>query len=150
MVLFESATIGAGSSGHTGGMVLAETAAGDLPGLGDVLAGFQSILKELAVDCDLALPGVYEIGRSGGLPDAPISWTDSGPLRAVNQVPGGMIDPGKMVSGLARAAEKGGAQIFENVPSRKLNLRIPCACDFPAERFARAKFCWRRTECPLN
>ena len=40
VVLFESASIGAGASGHTGGMVLAETAAGDLPGLGDVLADF--------------------------------------------------------------------------------------------------------------
>jgi glycine/D-amino acid oxidase-like deaminating enzyme len=116
VVLFESASIGAGSSGHTGGLALAETAEGDLPGLGDVLAGFSSILKELAVDCDLALPGVYEIGRSGGLHDSPINWTDSGELRAVNQVPGGMINPGKMVSGLARAAEKSGVQILENTP----------------------------------
>jgi glycine/D-amino acid oxidase-like deaminating enzyme len=116
VVVFESASIGAGSSGHTGGMVLAETAAGDLPGLGDVLAGFASILKELEVECDLRLPGVYEIGRSGGLPDSPISWADSGRLRAVQQVPGGMIDAGKMVSGLAHAAEKGGAKIFENSP----------------------------------
>lgn len=131
VVLFESATIGAGSSGHTGGMVLAETAAGDLPGLGDVLAGFQSILADLAVDCDLALPGVYEIGRSGGLPDAPISWTDSGPVRAVNQVPGGMIDPGKMVSGLARAAEKGGAQIFENVHVEEIEFTDPVRLQFP-------------------
>ncbi len=131
VVLFESAAIGAGSSGHTGGMVLAETAAGDLPGLGDVLAGFSSILKELAVDCDLTLPGVYEIGRSGGLPDSPISWSDSGMVRAVKQVPGGMIDPGKMVSGLARAAEKNGAQIFENVPVEEIEFADPVCLRFP-------------------
>jgi glycine/D-amino acid oxidase-like deaminating enzyme len=131
VVVFESACIGAGSSGHTGGMVLAETAAGDLPGLGDVLGGLTSILKDLAVDCDLALPGVYEIGRSGGLPDSPIAWSDSGLLRAVKHEPGGMIDPGKMVSGLARTAEKSGAQIFENVPieeiefGESLRLRYP-------------------------
>jgi glycine/D-amino acid oxidase-like deaminating enzyme len=116
VVVFESASIGAGASGHTGGMVLAETAAGDLPGLGDVLSGFESILKDLHVDCDLALPGVFEVGRSGGLPDTPIGWADSGLVRVVNHVPGGMLDPGKMVSGLARAAEKSGAQIFENLP----------------------------------
>ena len=115
VVVFESAAIGAGSSGHTGGLALAETAAGDLPGLGDVLGGFASILQDLDVECDLALPGVYEIGRNGGLADSPISWSDSGPLRAVKQVPGGTIDPGKMVSGLARAAEKRGANIFENL-----------------------------------
>ena len=130
VVLFESECIGAGSSGHTGGMVLAETAAGDLPGLGDVLAGFQSILSELQIDCDLALPGVYEIGRSGGLPDSPINWSDSGRVRAVKEVPGGMIDPGKMVSGLARAAEKNGAQIFENLSVEEIEFGDPVRLRF--------------------
>jgi glycine/D-amino acid oxidase-like deaminating enzyme len=125
VVLLESELIGAGSSGHTGGMVLAETAAGDLPGLGDVLAGFTSILKELDVHCDLALPGVYEIGRSGGLHDSPICWSDSGSLRAVKQVPGGMINPGKMVSGLARAAEASGVQIFENAAVEEIGFSQP-------------------------
>lgn len=130
VVLFESASIGAGSSGHTGGMALAETAAGDLPGLGDVLGGFAAILKELEVDCDLALPGVYEIGRSSGLPDSPISWSDSGQVRAVKQVPGGMIDPGKMVSGLARAAERSGALIFENVSVDEIEFADPVRLRF--------------------
>jgi glycine/D-amino acid oxidase-like deaminating enzyme len=112
--VFESGLIGAGSSGHTGGLVLSETAGGDLPGLGDVLAGYAAALKELGVDGDLTLPGVWEIGRSGGLPESPVSWSDSGNLRAVKKVPGGTIDPGKIVSGLARAAEMSGAQIFEN------------------------------------
>src|ERR1700743_1760162 len=40
IVLLEAAEIGAGASGRTGGMTLAETAGGDLPGLGDVLQGF--------------------------------------------------------------------------------------------------------------
>jgi glycine/D-amino acid oxidase-like deaminating enzyme len=115
VVVFESVSIGAGASGHTGGMVLAETAAGDLPGLGDVLGGFSSILKDFDVECDLALPGVFEIGRKSGLSDSPIAWSDSGLVRAVKNVPGGMVDPGKMVSGLARAAEKNGARIFENL-----------------------------------
>ena len=130
VVLFESGSIGAGSSGHTGGMVLAETAAGDLPGLGDVLAGFSSILKELAVECDLALPGVYEIGRSAGLHNSPISWSDSGSLRAVKKVPGGMINPGKMVSGLARAAEKCGVQIVENVSVDGIEFADPVRLQF--------------------
>jgi glycine/D-amino acid oxidase-like deaminating enzyme len=43
VAVFEADRIGAGASGRTGGMVLAETAAGDLPGLGDVLAGFKKI-----------------------------------------------------------------------------------------------------------
>jgi glycine/D-amino acid oxidase-like deaminating enzyme len=123
--LFESSQIGAGSSGHTGGMTLAETAAGDLPGLGDVLAGFSNILKELEVDCDLSFPGAWEIGRSDGLPDSPISWTDSGTLRAVRQVPGGTIDPGKLVTGLARSADALGVRIFENATVRDLEFQEP-------------------------
>lgn len=131
VALFESGLIGAGSSGHTGGMALAETAAGDLPGLGDVLGGFTEILKELSVDCDLTLPGVYEIARTGGLLDSPISWNDSGVLRAVRQVPGGTIDPGKMLAGLARAAEKSGVWVFENVGVSEISFEDPVRLHIP-------------------
>ena len=114
VALFETSRIGAGSSGHTGGMTLGETAAGDLPGLGDVLSGFSGILKELHVECDLSLPGALEIGREKILADSPIEWTDSGKLGVTREVPGGTIDPGKMVSGLAKAARQRGALIFES------------------------------------
>jgi glycine/D-amino acid oxidase-like deaminating enzyme len=129
VALFELGHVGAGSSGHTGGMALAETAAGDVPGLGDVLAGFSQIVKDLALDCDLSLPGVWELGRMGGLPDSPIRWSDSGELRAVRQVPGGTIDPGKLVSGLARCADALGAQIFENVPVENIGFQKPLRLD---------------------
>jgi glycine/D-amino acid oxidase-like deaminating enzyme len=122
VALFESNRIGAGSSGHTGGMTLSETAAGDLPGLGDVLAGLSSILRELQVDCDLQLPGAYEIGRRGILANSPINWSDSGKLGVTGEVPGGTIDPGKMLSGLAQAASKRGALLFENAPVESLNV----------------------------
>ena len=120
VALFESSRIGAGSSGHTGGMALADTAAGELPGLGDVLAGLSGILRELQVQCDLQLPGALEIGREGILPDSPIAWSDSGALGVTKEVPGGTIDPGKMLSGLAWAATKSGALIFENAPVESL------------------------------
>jgi glycine/D-amino acid oxidase-like deaminating enzyme len=116
VAVLEAATIGAGASGRTGGMTLAETAVGNLPGLGDVLGGFSEIVRQLDVDCDLMLPGAWEIGRKKALPASPISWTDSGNLRVVNEVPGGTINPGKLVSGLARAAERAGALICENTP----------------------------------
>ena len=114
VALFEAQAIGAGSSGHTGGLTLPETAAGDMPGLGDALQGFSRILSELRVNCDLSLPGVWEIGRQGALEGSPISWEDSGTLRVTRETKGGTVDPGKMVSGLARSASERGAQIFEN------------------------------------
>jgi glycine/D-amino acid oxidase-like deaminating enzyme len=125
VAVFESGRIGRGASGRTGGMTLAESAAGDLPGLGDVLAGLQDILARLDVDCDLSLPGAWEIARKGGLPHSPISWNDSGTLRAVAEVPGGTLDPGKLVTGLARAAERLGARIFENRPVRSVRWGEP-------------------------
>ena len=113
VALLEAGKVGSGASGRTGGMALAETAAGDLPGLGDVLGGFSNILRELAVECDLSLPGAWEIGHSGGLANSPVDWQDSGRLRVVREVPGGTIDAGKLVSGLAGAAERLGAVIHE-------------------------------------
>ncbi len=118
VVVLEAGAIGAGASGRTGGMALAETAAGDLPGLGDVLAGFTSILRHLNVECDLVLGGAWEIARA--IPpepaplESPIAWNDSGTLRVVREIPGGTLDPGKLVSGLGRAAQTLGAAIFEN------------------------------------
>jgi glycine/D-amino acid oxidase-like deaminating enzyme len=122
VVLLESHRIGSGASGRTGGMALAETAAGDQPGLGDVLSGFRGIINTLDVDCDLDLRGAWEIARSNESSKqkkstprrSPIEWEDSGTLRVVNRVPGGTLDPGKLVSGLAHAAHRAGAQIFEH------------------------------------
>jgi gamma-glutamylputrescine oxidase len=115
VLVLESESIGNGASGRTGGMALSETAAGPLPGLGDVLAGYKKILRALRIDARLTLPGAWELGRSHALKNSPISWNDSGNLRVVKKVPGGTVDPGKAVSGLARAAQNAGAQIVEHV-----------------------------------
>jgi glycine/D-amino acid oxidase-like deaminating enzyme len=125
VALFEAEFVGAGASGHTGGMVLAETAAGDLPGLGDVLAGFSGIVKELQINCDLNLPGAWEISRTGGRANSPIRWNDSGELRVAEEVPGGTVDPGKLVSGLARAGQARGAMIFENARVDNIDFGQP-------------------------
>lgn len=113
VAVFEAATIGSGASGRTGGMALGESAAGDLNGLGDVLAGFSEIVRELEIECHLLMRGAWEIGREGGDSASPIRWEDSGELRVVRELPGGTVDPGKLVSGLARAAERAGVKILE-------------------------------------
>lgn len=125
VALFEYDAIGAGSSGHTGGIALAESAVGDLPGLGDVLASYQSTLRRLQVDGDLKLPGAHELGRSDAMADSPIRWKDSGDLCVVKEVPGGTIDPGKVVGGLARAAERAGALLFEHSPVSEVKFSQP-------------------------
>jgi glycine/D-amino acid oxidase-like deaminating enzyme len=126
VLVLESASLGDGASGRTGGMELAETAAGNLPGLGDVLAGYQKILRALRIDSRLALPGVWELSRSApAMKNSPISWRDSGNLKAVRRVPGGTVDPGRVLAGLARDAENAGAQIVEHAEVHALDFSDP-------------------------
>ena len=126
VLVLESASLGEGASGRTGGMALAETAAGNLPGLGDVLAGYRKILRALRIDSRLTLPGVWELSRSGPAKKySPISWSDCGELKVVRRVPGGTVDPGKVLAGLARAAENAGARIAEHAEVRALDFSNP-------------------------
>jgi glycine/D-amino acid oxidase-like deaminating enzyme len=134
VLLLEAERVGNGASGRTGGMALAQTAAGDLPGLGDVLRGYRKTVKDLRVDAELELPGVWEIARHEKsmegtkvhpLKNSPIDWDDSGRVRAVGKVPGGTVNPGKVVSGLAQAAVKAGARIVEEAEVVKMELSAP-------------------------
>lgn len=122
VALFEAEGFGAGASGYTGGVALAESAAGDLPGLGDVLAGYRRITTDLHVDADLELPGCYELARAEPLPNPPIRWKDSGDLYATKEVPGGTINPGKAASGLAAAAQQAGVRLFEGTPVEEVKF----------------------------
>ncbi|HEY6945496.1 MAG TPA: FAD-dependent oxidoreductase [Candidatus Acidoferrum sp.] len=125
VIVLEAASLGEGASGRTGGLALAETAAGPLSGLGDVLAGYKKILRSLRIDGRLELPGVWELGRSNPEKNSPICWDDSGALQVVRTVPGGAVDPGKVVAGLARAAETAGAQIFEHARVEAMEFSSP-------------------------
>jgi glycine/D-amino acid oxidase-like deaminating enzyme len=125
VLVLESAALGEGASGRTGGLVLADTAAGPLPGLGNVLAGYKKTLRALRIDSRLALSGVWEVGRSSPAKDSPISWSDSGTLKVVRCVPGGTVDPGKVVAGLARAAQSAGAVIVEHAHVQAINFSNP-------------------------
>jgi len=134
VALFEAESIGAGASGRTGGVALAESAAGDLPGLGDVLSGMSAALGRLGVDCALSVPGAWELGREGGLSNSPISWADSGTLRVVREVAGGDVHPGMLVSGLARAADGLGALLFENARVENIGFQKPLLIEFSGKQ----------------
>jgi glycine/D-amino acid oxidase-like deaminating enzyme len=125
IALFEAEGIGAGSSGFTGGMTLAESAAGALPELGDVLTGLSGIIRKLEIDCDFSLRGTWELARSGRKSHSSLSWQDSGVLRVVGELPGGGVNPGKLVSGLARAAVRHGAVIHENARVEDIRFDEP-------------------------
>jgi glycine/D-amino acid oxidase-like deaminating enzyme len=86
------------------------------------------------VDAELELPGVWEIARHEKsmegtkvhpLKNSPIDWDDSGRVCAVGKVPGGTVNPGKVVSGLAQAAVKAGARIVEEAEVVKMEFSAP-------------------------
>jgi len=146
VAVLEAEHIGSGASGRTGGQFLGETAAGDQEGLGDVIAGVQSIFSRLSDACGfsiagrakLMLPGAWEIARKGASKDSPIEWNDSGTLRVVGEVPGGTIDPGGLVSALAQAAETLGALIFEDHYVERIEWTRPVRIEISQGRRIRA------------
>jgi glycine/D-amino acid oxidase-like deaminating enzyme len=125
VILLEASQIGSGASGRTGGLALSDVAVGPLEGTEDALETYRATLAELGVASVPAFEGVYEIGREGGLRDSPIVWEDSGTLRVVQEVPGGTVDAGRVVSGLARAAVDLGAAIFENIRVENIRFTSP-------------------------
>ena len=148
VVVLEAEHIGSAASGRTGGQFLGETAAGDQEGLGDVIAGVQSIFAKLSDACGfsladrakLSLPGAWEIGRRGTPSEgSSIRWDDSGILRIVGEVPGGTIDPGGLVSGLAQAAENLGTMIFENHYVERIEWTRPIRIEIAQGRQIRAQ-----------
>jgi glycine/D-amino acid oxidase-like deaminating enzyme len=131
VAVLEADRIGAGASGRTGGVALAGTAVGDLPGLGDVLQGFRALLEERHIECELVLSGSWEIGRHFARKDSPIRWRDSGRLHVVAEVPGGTVDPGKMLCGLAMAAERRGVVLCQRAPVRDVAFESPLRLHLP-------------------
>lgn len=119
VTVLEAGRIGEGASGRTGGIALEETAAGPLP-------GFENCLEELReFECDLELSGCYEIAHDPA-GDVALDWRDHGsPLRVTAKVPGGTVDPGKLLASLARDACAEGVAIHQGVAITGLEFGDP-------------------------
>src|SRR5258708_18225095 len=63
VLVLEAERVGNGASGRTGGMALSQSAAGGLPGIGNVLLGYRNTIRGLGSDAELPLPGVRESAR---------------------------------------------------------------------------------------
>jgi gamma-glutamylputrescine oxidase len=113
-ILLEAGLFGDGASGRTGGIVLEGTAAGIREGAEDCVDSLARLVDELGIECDLRLPGCWEIEhRSSRGPDA-LPWNDGGlSIRVARTVKGGSVDPIALLTGLAEAAVGAGASIYE-------------------------------------
>lgn len=131
VVVLEANCLGSGSSARTGGVVMGESAVGNLPGLDDVLKGFVRILGELEIDCGAEMRGVWELVHGAGRRRSPIAWQDSGVLRIADEVPGGSIEPARLLEGLARAARQAGVLLCEQAPVQSVRFEKPLRLQLP-------------------
>ncbi|MBV8772651.1 MAG: FAD-binding oxidoreductase, partial [Deltaproteobacteria bacterium] len=114
VVVFEAATLGDGASGRTGGIVLEGTATGVRPGADNCVPSLARLVEEFAIDCELHLPGCWEIEHQLGVGSSALPWSDDGsPIRIARTVAGGSVEPRALLFGLADAAQRSGATIKE-------------------------------------
>jgi gamma-glutamylputrescine oxidase len=114
VVVLEVARVGAGSSGRTGGVVLEETAAGPLEGVTACIPSLERIVRELGIECDLQVGGCWELVHRTERKSGEPGWVDGGKHLWVEEVvPGGTLDPGRLLGGLARAVIEAGGSVVE-------------------------------------
>jgi gamma-glutamylputrescine oxidase len=122
-VVFEADRIGSGASGRTGGIVLEGTAIGPRPGARDCVPRLARLVADLGIECDLRLPGCWEIVHQADPTVQRLPWFDDGAqISVARTVAGGSIEPGAMVAGLAEAAVAAGAVVLEYRRVTKLTL----------------------------
>jgi len=122
-VLFEAGLLADGASGRTGGLVLEGTAVGILDSVDTCVPGLNRVVDEIGIDCDLALPGCWEIEHRKAKPSRMLPWSDDGrPVSVARTVSGGVVQPAALTLGIAQAAARLGAIIREHSPVTRINL----------------------------
>jgi gamma-glutamylputrescine oxidase len=126
VVVLEAAIVGEGASGRTGGIVLEGTATGIRPGAEDCVPSLKRLVDELGIDCDLHLPGCWEIEHQRGNDESALPWNDDGyPIRVARTVAGGSVEPCALLFGLENAARQSGVMILERAAVRRIRLEGP-------------------------
>ena len=126
VVLLEADRIGAGASGHTGAIALEGTSMGPLEEATDCLGTLARVVKEARIECDLHLPGCWELEHHPPASGAEPLWRDGdGHLYVARTEPGGTVDVGALLRGLAKAASEAGARIAERMPVSPLEAGRP-------------------------
>jgi gamma-glutamylputrescine oxidase len=123
VLLLEAGLIGDGASGRTGGLVLEGTAAGVLDRVETCVPGLKRLVEEEKIDCDLALPGCWEIEHRRAAASRMLPWSDDGrPVAIARTVSGGTVQPARLTIGMAQTAVQRGAAILERSPVTRIVL----------------------------
>ena len=134
VALLEASTIGAGASGRTGAIVLEDSAAGPLTGASDCLPMLSQLTAEAGIECDLRLPGCWELVHRTEPQTARSLWQDGKTRLCISGTePGGTVDAGALLGGLARAAIVAGATIHEQSEVSHIDVGRPIRLQLPTE-----------------
>ncbi|HUY19992.1 MAG TPA: FAD-binding oxidoreductase [Candidatus Binataceae bacterium] len=113
-VVLEAGRFGDGASGRTGGIVLEGTAWGPGEGVTRCVPELDQLVRDEALDCDLEIPGCWEIDHRDGAAAEQLPWRDGATtIRIVRTVAGGVVDPLALLAGLAQRAAAAGAILHE-------------------------------------
>src|SRR5271166_456191 len=133
--VYEAGLVADGASGRAGGLVLEGTAAGSLDDVDTCVAGMERLVAEERIDCDLVLPGCWEIQHRSATPEKMLPWTDAGrPVCIMRNVAGGVVQPAALTMGLARAAVRAGAIIREHARVTRISFEPELALELGGER----------------
>src|SRR5579872_1481667 len=134
-VVYEAGLVADGASGRTGGLVLEGTAIGPLEDATACVAGLERVVAEERIDCDLHLPGCWEIEHHEAASDKMLPWRDAGrPVCIARNVAGGVVQPAALTMGLARAATRAGAIIRERARVTRIEFEPQLTLEVGAER----------------
>jgi len=123
VAVLEAGRIGAGASGHSGAIALEGTAIGLLEDADDCLGSLRRITERARIECDLRLDGCLEVAHEPPRGERPPLWRDGDlALSIADTVPGGTIDAGAVLTGLARAVRDAGGTIHEEQPALAIAL----------------------------
>ncbi len=134
-VVFEAGLVAEGASGRTGGLVLEGTAVGPLEDVDNCVVGLERVVADERIECDLVLPGCWEIQHRQAASGKMLPWTDAGqPVSIVKSVAGGMVQPAALTQGLAHAAIRAGAVIRENARVTDISFEPELRLEVDGER----------------
>jgi glycine/D-amino acid oxidase-like deaminating enzyme len=111
---------GSGATSRSGGIVLGDTLVGPHEGFDACDLALRDWITRSGADCDLFWEGCLELARDRSLPNDPIEWDEHGPVRLAARISGGVLDPAKLQSELARLAAEAGATIVDAVTVLRL------------------------------
>jgi gamma-glutamylputrescine oxidase len=135
--VFEAELVGDGASGRTGGLVLEGTAAGILDQVNTCVAGLERLVNDENIDCDLKLPGCWEIEHRKKPGARMLPWSDDGRAVAIARiVPGGVVEPAALTIGIAKSAIKLESLIYERARVSRINTNGELFLEIRNQRIA--------------